>query len=59
MDSLRNQQDEIIKITLNKETELQRTVKKYKDKKSKYSTFGGDCNECSIEVPNYLKHNKI
>ena len=47
------------KIKARKETILKKEVLELKKKKSKYSSFGGDFGSCSIEVPKYLKSNKI
>lgn len=47
------------KIKSHKETILRKEVLELKKKKSKYSSFGGDSSSCSIEIPKYLKSNKI
>lgn len=51
--------DIIFKNKYDKDIKLIKIIEDIKNSKSKYSTFGGDTNTCSIEIPEYLKHNRI
>ena len=52
-------QDEIEKLKINKQKDMENLILEITQNKSKYSSFGGDNTTCSIKIPNYLKNHKI